>query len=141
MRILSLLVVLTCAWLGTARADFLMVKNAKNPTPALTVADAKAVFTGRTKTWSNGEAIVLVIGSQDSPAMAWLAQSFYAVSAKTFLAKIKQDVFRGEVRHPVSADDDAKTIARVEAGVGVVGWVTPAAARSLPPGVVLLPVR
>ena len=52
--------------------------------------------------------------------MTWVAQTLFGVSAKTFLAKLKQDVFRGEVRHPVSADD-AKTIKRIEAGAGVVG--------------------
>jgi ABC-type phosphate transport system substrate-binding protein len=127
-----------------ARADaggFVLVKNAKNPTPSLTKDAVKNAFNGHTKTWSNDEAVVLVIGSEDAPAMAWLATALFGVSAKTYLAKLKQDVFKGEVVHPLSADDDAKTIKRVQSGPGVVGFVTDEAAKALPAGVVAIPVQ
>jgi ABC-type phosphate transport system substrate-binding protein len=127
-----------------ARAEaggFVLLKNAKNPTPSLTKDVAKAVFNGHTKEWSNGEAVVLVIGSEDSPAMGWLATTLFGASAKTYLAKLKQDVFKGDVRHPVSADDDAKTIKRVEAGAGVVGFVSDDGAKALPAGVAVLPLQ
>lgn len=136
-----------CAVVATvalARADaggFLLVKNAKNPTANLSKDAARNVFNGHSKTWSNDEPIVLVIGSEDSPAMTWLAQTLFGASAKTYLAKLKQDVFKGDVRHPVSADDDAKTIKRIEAGAGVVGVVTEDGARALPAGVAVLPVQ
>ena len=126
---------------SVARADFVVIKHAKNPTPSLTKEAAKSIFSGRTKTWSNDEAIVLVIGTEESPAMGWVAQTLFGVSAKTFLAKIKQDVFKGDVRHPLSADDDAKTIKRVQSGSGVVGVVSDKATKSLPADVVILPVR
>ena len=136
----------TPSWLGSiacavaivvslARADaggFVIVKSAKNPTANLTKDAAKSVFSGRTKEWSNGEPVVLVIGSEDSPAMTWLAQSLFGVSAKTFLAKLKQDVFKGDVPKPLSANDDAGTIKRLQSGAGVVGLVSDAAAKSLP---------
>jgi ABC-type phosphate transport system substrate-binding protein len=127
-----------------ARADaggFVLVKNAKNPTANLSKDAARNVFNGHTKEWSNGEAVILVIGSEDSPAMGWLAQTLFGASAKTFLAKLKQDVFKGDVRHPVSADDDAKTIKRIEAGAGVVGVVTEDGAKALPPDVAVLPIQ
>jgi ABC-type phosphate transport system substrate-binding protein len=135
---------LACALLlvaGVARADFVAIKNAKNPTPAATLAELKNVFSGRTKAWSNGEPIVLVIGTEDSPAMKWLAESVFNVSTKLFLSKIKQDVFHGDLLHPLSGDDDGKTIARVQSGAGVVGWVTPEAVRTLPAGVAVLSLR
>jgi ABC-type phosphate transport system substrate-binding protein len=127
-----------------AQADgggFVLVKNAKNPTATLTKDAAKSVFKGHTKTWSNDEPIILVIGSEDSPAMTWLATTLFGVSAKTYLAKLKLDVFKGDVRHPVSADDDAKTIKRIEAGAGVVGVVTEDGAKALPRDVAVLPVQ
>jgi ABC-type phosphate transport system substrate-binding protein len=130
--------------LSLARAEaggFVLLKNAKNPTPSLTKDAAKAVFNGHTKEWSNGEGVVLVIGSEDAPAMGWLATTLFGVSAKTYLAKLKQDVFKGDVRHPVSADDDAKTIKRVEAGAGVVGFVSDDSAKSLPAGVAVLALQ
>ncbi len=134
-------VLLLPARLAAADTAFVVVKNAKNPTPALSVADAKGVFSGRTKTWANGEPIVLVIGSEDSPAMHWLADHVFHVPAKTVLAKIKQDVFHGDVLHPLSADDDAKTVTRILSGAGVVGLVSEATAHTLPAGVVAVPLR
>ena len=127
--------------LAAADGGFVVVKNARTPTAALALAEAKAVFSGRTKSWANGEPIVLVIGSEDSPAMHWLADTLFHVPTKTLLAKIKQDVFHGDVLHPLSADDDAKTVARILSGPGVVGLVSDAGARALPAGVAIVPVR
>jgi ABC-type phosphate transport system substrate-binding protein len=139
--VLATLVAIVTLSVTAARADYVVIKHAKNPTPSLSKDAAKGVFSGRTKTWTNDEPIVLVIGSEESPAMNWIAQTLFGVSAKTFLAKIKQDVFKGDVRHPLSADDDAKTIKRVQSGVGVVGVVTDKATKSLPADVVILPIH
>jgi ABC-type phosphate transport system substrate-binding protein len=140
---------IVCAWalaavvcLGRAEAGgFVLVKNAKNPTPSLGKDAVKNIFNGHTKQWTDGEPIILVIGSEDSPAMSWLATTLFGVSAKTFLAKLKQDVFRGDVRHPLSAEDDARTIKRIESGAGVVGFVTDDGAKALSPGVAVLPMQ
>jgi len=64
--------------------------------------------------------------------MQWLAPTLFNVSAKTYLTKIKQDVFKGDVRHPLSADDDASTLKRIASDPSVVGWVSDGAAKSLP---------
>jgi hypothetical protein len=72
--------------------------------------------------------------------MQWLAPTFFGVSAKTYLTKIKQDVFKGDVRHPLSADDDANTLKRIASTPGVVGWVNDRTANSLPVGFAILPV-
>ena len=134
----SLLVALLVS--STARADFVLVKQSNNTTARLTKDAAKGVFSGRTKTWSNGDAIILVIGSEDSPGMQWLAPALFGVSAKTYLTKIKQDVFKGDVRHPLSADDDASTLKRIASQPGVVGWISERAAKSLPSGFAILPL-
>lgn len=125
-------------WAGRAEAGFAVIRNAKNPTTKLSKDGLKGVFSGKTKTWQGGETIVLVIGSEDSPAMQWLADAIFGVSAKTLLSKIKQDVFKGDVPHPLSANDDAGTIKRVQSGAGVVGLVSDAAARSLPADVAVI---
>lgn len=139
--VLALCIAILASSAAIARADFVIIKHAKNPTPSLSKDAAKGVFSGHTKTWSNDEPIILVIGSEDSPAMKWLASTLFGVSAKTFLAKIKQDVFKGDVAHPLSADDDAKTIKRVQSGAGVVDVVSDVASRSLPKDVAVLPLR
>jgi ABC-type phosphate transport system substrate-binding protein len=120
----------------TAHAGFIVVRNAKNATAKLSKDGVKGVFSGRTKTWPSGDTIILVIGSEDSPAMQWLATAIFGVSAKTFLAKIKQDVFKGDVPRPLSANDDAGTIKKVQSSAAVVGVVSDTAARSLPADVV-----
>lgn len=119
-------------WAGRAEAGFVVVRNAKNPTAKLSKDALKGVFTGKTKAWTGGETIILVIGNEDSAAMQWLADSVLGVSAKTYLSKIKQDVFKGDVPKPLSANDDAGTIKRLQSGAGVVGLVSDAAAKSLP---------
>jgi len=137
---------LVCACLlvlgaGRAEAGFILVRNAKNTTAKLNKDGVKGVFSGKTKTWPGGETIILVIGNEDSPAMQWLADAIFGVSPKTFLAKIKQDVFKGDVPHPLSANDDAGTLKRVQSGPGVVGLVSDAAAKSLPADVVVIAVE
>jgi ABC-type phosphate transport system substrate-binding protein len=132
-----------CAWLlafapGRAEAGFIVVKNAKNTIAKLTKDAVKGVFSGKTKAWTGGENIVLVIGSEDSPAMQWLADAIFGVSAKTLLSKIKQDVFKGDVHRPLSANDDAGTIKKIQSGAGVVGLVSDAAAKALPPDVAVI---
>lgn len=132
---------LIALWAGRAEAGFVMVRNAKNPTAKLSKDGVKGVFSGKTKTWQGGETIILVIGSEDSPAMQWLADSIFSVSAKTLLSKIKQDVFKGDVPKPLSANDDAGTIKKVQSGAGVVGLVSDAAAKSLPADVAVIAVE
>lgn len=124
-----------------AEAGFLVIRNAKNPTAKLAKDAVKGVFSGRTKTWSNGDTIILVIGTEDSPAMQWVADQVFGVSAKTFLSKLKQDVFKGDVPHPLSANDDAATIKRVQSGAAVVGVVSDGVAKALPPEVAVVPME
>jgi ABC-type phosphate transport system substrate-binding protein len=128
-------------WAGHADAGFLVVRNAKNPTARLSKDGVKGVFSGKTKNWNGGETIILVIGNEDSPAMQWLADSIFSVSAKTLLSKIKQDVFKGDVPHPLAANDDAGTIKKVLSGPGVVGVVSDAVAKSLPADVQIIAVE
>jgi len=132
---------LLAVWIGRAEAGFVVVRNAKNATAKLAKDAIKGVFSGRTKTWPGGETIILVIGTEDSAAMQWLAGSILGVSAKTYLTKIKQDVFKGDLPHPLSANDDAVTLKRVLSGSGVVGLISDGAAGSLPAGVLVIAIE
>jgi ABC-type phosphate transport system substrate-binding protein len=117
---------------------FVLVRNAKNPTTHMSLETMKAVYSGRTTTWSNGDMLVVVIGPEDSPAMAWLADTVFNVSAKTLLIRIKQQVFRGEMPHPITAADDGAAIAAIAAQPNLVGLVSEAAAKALPSGVAVI---
>ena len=138
---IALCACLLALWASTADAGFLIVRNAKNATAKLPRGSVKGVFSGKTKAWPDGETIILVIGTEDSPAMQWLADSMLGVAAKTYLSKIKQDVFKGDLPKPLSANDDAATIKRVQSGPGVVGLVSDAAAKSLPADVQIIAVE
>jgi ABC-type phosphate transport system substrate-binding protein len=109
-------------------ARYVLIRSAKNPTSRTSSELVKAIYSGRTTTWPNGDPLVVVIGAEDSAAMVWLAGTMFEVSAKTLLIRIKQQVFRGEMPRPIIADDDAATIAAVQRGPGVIGFVTTAAA-------------
>jgi len=123
----------------SADAGFVLVTRVDTKVAKLSKDAIKAVFSNRTKTWSNGDTVVLVVGSEDSPAMQWLAPTFFNVSTKTYLTKVKQDVFKGDMRHPLFADDDATTLKRIESTAGVVGWVTEAGAKKLPRDLAVVP--
>jgi ABC-type phosphate transport system substrate-binding protein len=126
---------------STADAGFVLVKRADNKVAKFSTDQVKAVFSNHTKTWSNGDTIILVVGSEDSPAMQWLAPALFKVSPKTYLTKIKQDVFKGDMRHPLFAEDDATTLKRIASTAGVVGWVTEAGAKKLPAGLAVVEVE
>jgi ABC-type phosphate transport system substrate-binding protein len=126
---------------SSADAGFVLVRRADNKVAKFSADQVKAVFSNRTKTWSNGDTIILVIGSEDSPAMQWLAPALFKVSPKTYLAKIKQDVFKGDMRHPLFAEDDATTLKRIASTAGVVGWVTEASAKTLPADLAVVPIE
>lgn len=119
---------------------FVLVRAARNPAAKLSRDTVKGMFSGRVTTWGSGEPVTLVIGGEDAPAMAWIAATFFGVSAKTLLTKIKQQVFRGEMPHPLSAEDDAATIERVAGHPNALGAVSDAAAKGLPKDVAVIAV-
>jgi ABC-type phosphate transport system substrate-binding protein len=123
------------AFAPTASADdFVIVRNAKNPTTSLSRGDLKKLFTGQLKQWGSAVAQT-VLGEPDTPELAWLAGQVFGVSPKDLLTRIKQEIFRGEMKRPVivrSSEDCIAAVLRSEGGIGV---VTGAAAKGLPPGV------
>jgi ABC-type phosphate transport system substrate-binding protein len=141
---LVLRVLFAMLWFAApARADggFTVVKNARNPVRQVSQSELKALFSGRMAEWPDGAAVILVIGSEDSPAMHWLADSVFGLSPKTLLTRIKQAVFHGDMRHPAFAEDDPATFAKLQSDPGMVGLVSNAAAGHLPAGLAILPVR
>lgn len=109
-------------------ARYVVIRNAKNPTARMSSEMVKAIYSGRTTTWPNGDMLVVVIGAEDSAAMVWLAETVFKVSAKTLLIRIKQQVFRGEMPRPIISADDATTIASVQAKPSTIGVVSTATA-------------
>jgi hypothetical protein len=143
-RIVSFVIAVACVLVttGASRADgFVLVKNAKNTVSKLSRSEVKAMFSGKTTSWSTGTSITVVIGTEDAPAMVWLATEMFGTSARALLTKIRQAAFSGEMPKPIHASDDAATVAGIRSGVGTIGVVSADAARALPGEVVVLSVH
>jgi ABC-type phosphate transport system substrate-binding protein len=124
-----------------ARADdFVLIKNAKNGMAQLPRSEVKNLFTGRTKTWSDAGVVTVVLGAEDTPSTMWLADKIFQVAAKTMLTKIKQEVFKGEMKKPLAAGTPAEAIEQVRNTPGAIAAVPAEAAKALPAGVAVLPL-
>jgi ABC-type phosphate transport system substrate-binding protein len=126
---------------GSAWADdFVLLRNASNPTAQLQVNEVKDLFTGKLKQWPNSEAVQVVLTPENSPELAWLGTSFFGVNGKILFSKIKQSVFRGEITKPLSGANAVETIEKISANKGAIGVVSAAAAKSLPSAVAIIQV-
>ena len=114
--------------------DFVIVRNDKNPARSLTKSELKKLFTGQTKQWGSAVAQT-VLGEPETPELAWLAGQVFGVSPKDLLTRIKQEIFRGEMKRPVMARTSEDCVAAVLKSEGAIGVITASAAKGLPAGV------
>lgn len=139
LRLAAMALALFTSW--AARADnFVFVRNARNSTARLSRADVRAIYTGKQKQWGDGKLVQVVLGQEGSPGLGWLTGTIFGVGEVALITKIKQEVFKGEMRRPISCEGDEDCIAKVKANEGGVAVVSSEAALALPSGVVVLPV-
>lgn len=127
-----------CASLPAVATDFVFIKNEKNPTATLSKQNVRSLFTGQTKQWG-GAVVQTVVGDRESQEFSYLARIF-GTGTSELLAKIQQEVFRGEMKRPVVARTPADCVAAVARYPGGIGIIPEDAARALPPTVVRVPV-
>jgi hypothetical protein len=120
--------------------DFVIIRNAKNPSPSLTKSELKKLFTGQTKQWGSAVAQT-VLGEPDTPELAWLAGQVFGVTPKDLLTRIKQEIFRGEMKRPVMVRSSEECVAAVLRSEGAVGVITAAASKGLPAGVAVTALK
>jgi hypothetical protein len=118
--------------------DYVFIRNHRNGTAKVTRQEVRQLFTGQTKQWG-GKVAQAVIGETDSGEFGYLA-GLFGVLPRQLMEKIKQEVFRGEMRRPVVARTAAECIAAVEKHEGGIGVVTAEAAKALPPDVERIPM-
>ena len=140
--------VVALAWLAAAvpsravlAAEFVIIHNVKASTPSLTKGELKDMSIGRKKTWSSGVPVQLVMAPVGAPEMKWFALFATGISQETLAAKMKQEVFKGELRRPVIVTSDRDCVSAVAADPGGVGVVSADTAKSLPEGVTVLVVQ
>ena len=131
------------AWPSPAAlaADFVLIHNVKTGTASVTTAQLKDMAIGKKKAWDSGAPVQLVLTAAGTPEMQWFARLSAKIADATLLAKIKQEVFKGELRRPVMVSSDKECVAAVAADPGGVGVVSAETAKSLPAGVTALAVQ
>jgi hypothetical protein len=121
--------------------DFVIIHNAKTGARSLTKTDLKNMAIGRKKAWESGVPVQLVLSPVGAPEMKWFSLFATGISEETLAAKMKQEIFKGELRRPVIVSSDRDCVNAVAADPGGVGVVSAAAAKSLPAGVMVLAVQ
>jgi len=118
---------------------FVVVCNAKAGTSALSRAEVKALYTGKSKTLG-GNAVVVVTRPVDDGTFGQFVDQIFGIATKTLLAKIHQEVFKGEMTKPSQASSDEEVVQHVAASPGTIGVVSPQGASHLPSSVVIVRV-
>ena len=127
---------------GPVHADgFVIIRNTKDTSASIRANELRAMFTGRTKQWRAGALVQVVLPSEGCAATRWLAESIFGVPGKVLLTKIRQEVFKGEMKKPLSAASDAELIEAVKNHPGSIATVAAEAAKSLPDGVAVLAIN
>lgn len=130
--------VLDAAGSSFAFADgFVLIRNARNSTTSVSRAEIKDMAVGKKKVWGSGAAVQVVLGPTGSGPLGWFA-SLLGVPESTLMSKIRQEVFKGEMKKPIIAASEQECLAAVGANLGAFGIVSAATAQSLPPDVAIL---
>jgi hypothetical protein len=125
-----------------ARPDgFALVRNAGSGSPALTRTQIKEIATGRRRTWPHGPVVVLVLPRAGTPELAWFARSVVGMTEGALLARIREQVFKGEMRKPLTAATEQDVLTAVAGDPGAMGVIHEDPGRKLPDGVVPLVVK
>jgi len=123
-----------------AQADggFVVVVNKGNDTAALSRSDLKKLVTGGTKQWKTGAAVQVGIIPSEAAETQYLSQTI-DLSTKELLARIQEQVFKGEMKRPVVIRSSAECIAFARGNPGAI--CVASAASPMPPEAHAIPVR
>jgi ABC-type phosphate transport system substrate-binding protein len=128
---------------AVAAEEFVLIRNAKNPVTNLTRAEVKDMAVGKKKVWPQGQSIVvqMVWGPAGSPELGWFATAVVGAPEATLMAKVRQEVFKGEMRRPIVAPAEKDCLEAVAADPGALGVVRASTAKHLPPDLAVVSVR
>jgi hypothetical protein len=136
--LLRLAAVLSLTYASQAHAEFVFLKSAKNGTAQVSKSEVKAFYTGKSKTWKSGQDVEIVLNAAGTPEIKWLAEQVVGADEQVLIAKIKQEVFRGEMKRPEMVSTPEACIAALKKTEGGLCVVDAAAAKSLPPEIAIL---
>jgi ABC-type phosphate transport system substrate-binding protein len=118
----ALLVVLCVASACTARAldGAVVIANASVAADSLSADALKDIYTGKTKYWDGGQAVVIAVLPDKTDAALQQACGMDTSALKTFWQRL---VFSGRGQEPKHADDAASLVALVAATKGAIAIV------------------
>ena len=96
---------------------------------------------GKQKVWPQGTVVQMVLGPAGSPELGWFTSAVVGAPEATFLAKVRQEVFKGEMRRPIVASVDKDCLEAVASDPGALGVIRASAASNLPPEVAVVGLR
>jgi len=137
LRLLSVVGILLCAG-GLARADFVFLKNASNDVAGVTRAELKSFYRGRDTTWRNGIQVAIFLNARGTPELKWLASNVMGTNESDLIAKINQEVFKGDMKRPPVVASADECIAAVKKAPGGLCVVDSSVTKALPAGVAVL---
>jgi hypothetical protein len=123
---------------GAESDSFVFVGNSRNEVPNLSKLEVRKLFTGQAKQWRSGRVFQGVIGEPNSAELGWLAATIFGVSSKDLLTRIKQEIFRGEMKRPIVVKSSEECIEVVEKNEAALCVATEASAKTLPAGVIVI---
>jgi hypothetical protein len=123
----------------SAADEFVMVRNASNEQAAIRKDDLLKIYTGESKQ-IGGWVAQTVIGKEDSGELQWLS-GLFDLRPKDLLARIKQQVFSGEMRRPIVARTQEEAIAAVQNNRGGLAVVAASLVAALPQGIAVLAIQ
>jgi hypothetical protein len=100
-----------------AAAGLVVLVNHSNETASLSRSDLRRLVTGMTKQWDSGAVVQLGIIPSDAPETQYLA-SLLDMSPRELLARLQEQVFKGELRRPVVLRSSADCVAFARSGAG-----------------------
>jgi hypothetical protein len=102
-----------------AGGGFVLVVHIDNPATELSRSELKHLVTGVTKQWDSGAVVQLGIIPSDAPETRHLS-SLVDLSVRELLARIQEQVFKGELRRPAVLRSSADCMAFARASAGAI---------------------
>jgi hypothetical protein len=119
--VLFLVVLVAAVGVQASPDRFVVVRNVNNPTTKISVSQLKDMLIGRKKVWPHGAVVVVAVGAPGSAELKWLSETLLHVSQNILMTKIRQEVFKGEMRRPIVVLSEKEAVEVVAANLGAVG--------------------
>jgi hypothetical protein len=104
---------------AAAGGGFVLVVNRENATTELSRSELKRVVTGGIKQWDSGAVVQLGLIPSDAPETQYLG-SLLDMTPRELIARIQEQVFKGELRRPATLRSGADCVAFARAVAGAI---------------------